>query len=146
MLVYICCRPKEETDSPSTPPPVPSSSPPTTPPPLHAPYYPPRCATPPSPSLPPPSPSQMRSPKMGRRALQPRLPQLELLGAAAAIPQRCEVALQTEESALAHWAPSHNMAPTSSAGKDILHFSFTYIGFKISENLFRCVIEKLKCL
>jgi len=55
---------------------------------------------------------------MGRRALQPRLPQLELLGAAAAIPQRCEVALQTEESALAHWAPSHNMAPSPSAGKE----------------------------
>ncbi|CAB3365018.1 Hypothetical predicted protein [Cloeon dipterum] len=106
-------RPKEETDS-SSPPPVPSSSPPTTPPPQSPSRVseitpvndspPPNCTSP-SPSLPPPSPSQMRSPKMGRRALQPRVPQLDLLGATA-LPQRCEVALQTEESALSPWTPS----------------------------------------
>ncbi|XP_059476273.1 protein prickle-like isoform X2 [Neocloeon triangulifer] len=103
-------RPKEETE-PSTPPPVPSSSPPTTSPPrspVNSSPPPSPQLQPPSPSLPPPSPSQMRSPKMGRRALQPRaphVPQLDLLGATA-LPQRCEVALQTDESALSPWTPS----------------------------------------
>ncbi|KAF4524295.1 hypothetical protein B566_EDAN005351 [Ephemera danica] len=104
------------TDEPTTPPPLPLCSPPETPPPPPLPSDPPPVPS----SLPPPSPAlprspagcsaAMRSPKMGRRALQHpgRPPHLDHSFSANELctpaPQKVEVALQTDESALQPWS------------------------------------------